>query len=44
MVWIIADLQVLNGGGALTEATELSGLFIKEGPLFRFVIGYGQLQ
>ncbi|MDN3630824.1 carboxy terminal-processing peptidase [Vibrio lentus] len=40
---IIVDLRN-NGGGALTEATELSGLFIKEGPVVQVRDSYGRVK
>ena len=40
---IIVDLRN-NGGGALTEATELSGLFIKEGPIVQVRDSYGRVK
>ncbi|WED28229.1 carboxy terminal-processing peptidase [Vibrio sp. DW001] len=39
---IIVDLRN-NGGGALTEATALSGLFIKKGPVVQVRDSYGRV-
>ncbi len=39
---IIVDLRD-NGGGALTEATALSGLFIKSGPIVQVRDSYGRV-
>ncbi len=39
---IIVDLRN-NGGGALTEATALSGLFIKSGPIVQVRDSYGRV-
>ncbi|MDA9556090.1 carboxy terminal-processing peptidase [Vibrio sp.] len=39
---IIVDLRN-NGGGALTEATALSGLFIKQGPVVQVRDSYGRV-
>tara|TARA_Y100001935_G_C17311646_1_gene516944 strand:- start:1700 stop:3781 length:2082 start_codon:yes stop_codon:yes gene_type:complete len=40
---IIIDLRQ-NGGGSLTEATELTGLFIKSGPVVQVLDTTGQIQ
>ncbi len=40
---IIVDLRN-NGGGALTEATALTGLFIKEGPVVQVRDSYGRIK
>ncbi len=40
---IIVDLRG-NGGGSLTEATELTGLFIKEGPVVQVRDSKGKLE
>lgn len=40
---VIVDLRN-NGGGALTEATALSGLFIKQGPIVQVKDSYGRVQ
>jgi carboxyl-terminal processing protease len=40
---IIVDLRG-NGGGSLTEATELTGLFIKEGPVVQVRDSQGRLE
>ncbi|MDN3612813.1 carboxy terminal-processing peptidase [Vibrio gallaecicus] len=40
---IIVDLRN-NGGGALTEATALSGLFIEEGPVVQVRDSYGRVK
>ncbi|MDF2152136.1 carboxy terminal-processing peptidase [Vibrio sp. CAU 1672] len=40
---IIVDLRN-NGGGALTEATALTGLFIKQGPVVQVRDSYGRIK
>ena len=40
---VIVDLRN-NGGGALTEATALTGLFIKEGPVVQVRDSYGRIK
>ncbi|KJY71085.1 carboxy terminal-processing peptidase [Vibrio nigripulchritudo] len=40
---IVVDLRN-NGGGALTEATALSGLFIKSGPIVQVRDSYGRIE
>jgi carboxyl-terminal processing protease len=40
---IVVDLRN-NGGGALTEATALSGLFIKSGPIVQVRDNYGRIE
>ncbi|GEM76955.1 carboxy terminal-processing peptidase [Vibrio sagamiensis] len=40
---VIVDLRN-NGGGALTEATALTGLFIKEGPVVQVRDSYGRVK
>ncbi|MBD1556814.1 carboxy terminal-processing peptidase [Vibrio sp. S9_S30] len=40
---IVVDLRN-NGGGALTEATALSGLFIKSGPIVQIRDSYGRIE
>lgn len=39
---LLIDLRN-DGGGALTEATDLSGLFIKEGPVVQIKDAYGRI-